>query len=307
VSTRIDQDRPRVEAPSHPAGNGKATAVEREVGGRGATVAAPRVVEPRREPGSAVPEATPRAAPRAAGRRRRLLLLIPILLLVGALSLTVGYRYWYESTYFVITDNAQVAGDLVQVGSLNAGRLVAARVEVGEYVRKDQELALVAIPQQVGATPFGNAPRMDVTGTSDSLVPVRAPVAGLVAARTGAVGSTVSAGQSIYALVDPQQVWVRANVEETKVARVRPGQAVEVHVDALGRSFAGQVVAVTPASAATFSLLPVQNVSGNFIKVTQLVPVKIAVYGGEAALPLGTSATVRIRVREPGGGLPWQP
>jgi membrane fusion protein (multidrug efflux system) len=178
---------------------------------------------------------------------------------------------------------------------------------VGDRVRKDQELALVAIPQQVGAIPFGAAPRMDVTGTTDSLVAVRAPVGGIVAARSGSVGSTISAGQSIYALVDPDQVWVRANVEETKVARLVAGQPVEVYVDALGRGFPGQVAAITPASAASFSLLPSQNASGNFIKVTQLVPVKVVVYSGQAILPLGTSVTVRIQVREPDGGVPWQP
>src|SRR5215207_6279990 len=64
-------------------------------------------------------------APPARRKSRRLLLLLPILLLVGAAGLTIAYRYWHESTYFVSTDNAQVAGDLVQVGPLNAGRIVA--------------------------------------------------------------------------------------------------------------------------------------------------------------------------------------
>ena len=87
---------------------------------------------------------------------------------------------------------------------------------------------------------------------------------------------------------------------------VQPGQSVEVHVDALDRSFEGRVEAITPASAATFSLLPQQNVAGNFTKVTQLVPVKISVDTGGVLLPVGTSVEVRIRVLADGGGLPWQ-
>lgn len=249
------------------------------------------------------------AAPRPNGKRRRLLLLVPILLVVLGAALTLGYRYWYDSTYFVATDNASVTGDLIQVGSLNAGRIVATRVDLGAHVRQGQELAVVAMPQQVGATTAGTAPKVDITGTTDTLVPVVSPIDGVVAARTGFVGATVAAGQPIYVLVDPRQAWVKANVEEGSVWRVAIGQPVEVYVDALHHRFSGHVEALTPASAATFSLLPSGNVSGNFTKVTQYVPVKIVVDTGGEVLPLGTSVEVKIRVREPGDvfPLPWRP
>jgi multidrug resistance efflux pump len=204
-----------------------------------------------------------------------------------------------------MTDNAQVSGDLVQVGSLNAGRVVAASLEVGQAVQKDQVIATVAVPQQVGSVPFGDTPLYDQTGSLNTQVPVRSPLDGVVAARLANVGGTVTAGQAIYALVNPRQIWVNANIDEDKVGRLTPGQSVEIHSEALGRSFDGRVTAVTPASAATFSLLPAQNVSGNFNKVTQWVPVKILVDSGDTVLPLGTSVSVRIRVKE-GGPLPWQ-
>jgi multidrug resistance efflux pump len=231
------------------------------------------------------------------GKRRRLLLLVPILLVVGAAGTIIGTRYWYESTHFVMTDNAQVTGDLVQVGSLNAGRIIAANVEVGRAVQRDEVIAVVAVPQQVGQVPFSDTPLLDQTGSVNSQVGVRAPFSGVVAARMGYVGGTVTAGQAIYALVDPSRIWVNANVEESKIGRVRQGQPVEVHADALGQTFPARVVAVTPASAATFSLLPSQNASGNFTKVTQYVPVKIAVDSGDTVLPLGTSVEVRIQVQ----------
>lgn len=244
--------------------------------------------------------------PRRRGGQARLVGLLAVLLVVGAVAAAVGYHYWYEATYFVVTDNAQVTGDLVQVGSLNAGRIVAAHAEVGQPVRAGQELAVVRIPQEL-EMPFGGTMVLEEPAAGDRLASVRAPLTGLVVARLSHVGGTVSQGQPIYALVDPTRVWIRANIEETKLARVQPGQPVEVYSDALGQTFPGRVVAVTPASAATFSLLPSQNASGNFVKVTQLVPIKIQVDSGGVMLPLGTSATVRVRVREPGGGVPWDP
>jgi multidrug resistance efflux pump len=252
-------------------------------------------------------EAIPRF--RTKSKRRRLLLLIPILIVALGASTVLGYRYWYESTYFVSTDNASITGDLVQVGSLNAGRIVATRVDVGRPVRAGQEIAVVAMPREIGSTAQGAAPRMGLTGTDDSLVAVYAPLNGIVAARMGQVGGTVSAGQPIYALMDPVQVWVKANIEEASAWRVQNGQTAVIHVDALNRDFWGHVDAITPASAATFSLLPSSNASGNFTKVTQYVPVKIAVDTGGVVLPLGTSVEVRIQVREPASEfpLPWQP
>jgi multidrug resistance efflux pump len=236
----------------------------------------------------------------------RTLGLLAVLLVVGVAGTAIGYHFWYESTYFVVTDNAQVTGDLIQVGSLNAGRIVAARYEVGQPVQAGQEMAVVRIPQEV-EMPMGGTMVLEEPAAGDRLASVRAPFSGVVVARLSHVGGTVSAGQPIYAIVDPNRVWVRANIEETKLARVQPGQAVDVYMDAFGYSFEGRVMAITPASAATFSLLPSQNASGNFVKVTQLVPVKIQVNTGGQVLPLGTSATVRIKVREPGGGVPWEP
>jgi multidrug resistance efflux pump len=271
-------------------------------------------VAPAHGPGQAGPGRPPaNASARSATpgkKRRRLLLLIPILLIILAVATVLGYRYWFESTYFIATDNASITGDLVQVGSLNAGRIVATRVDIGQSVRQGQEIAVVAMPQEISSNSVtGGGPKMGVTGNTDTLVSVYAPLTGVVASRMGYVGGTVAAGQPIYALIDPAQVWVRANIEESSAWRLQVGQPVEVHVDALNRNFAGRVDAITPASAATFSLLPSSNASGNFTKVTQYVPVKIAVDAAGVVLPLGTSAEVRIHVREPGSEfpLPWQP
>jgi hypothetical protein len=146
-------------------------------------------------------------------KRGRLLLLFPILLIILGVGGWLGYRYWYDSTYFISTDNASVTGDLVQVGSLNAGRIVATRVDIGKTVQAGQEIAVVAMPQEIGSTAQGAGPKIGVTGTTDTLVSVYSPLTGIVAARMGYVGGTVAAGQPIYALVDPSQIWIKANFE----------------------------------------------------------------------------------------------
>jgi multidrug resistance efflux pump len=256
-------------------------------------------------PTVARPPATTRSSS-LSPRRRRLVWLIPILAAIGGLGLMIGYRFWYESANFVMTENAQVAGDLVYLGSSNAGRLIDTRVEVGDSVREGQELAVVSIPQQIGSVPFSSTPVLGETGTRDTLTSVRASLTGVVVARLGSPGGTVAAGQPIYALVDPTRVWIRANIEEDKVGRVERGQDVEVHVDALNQTLFGSIQAVTPASAATFSLLPAQNTSGNFTKVTQLVPVRIALNTDGKTLLLGTSVEVKIHTSHSSGWLPWQ-
>ena len=99
-------------------------------------------------------------------------------------------------------------------------------------------------------------------------------------------------------VVDPSQLWVNANIDETSVARLRVGQAASVHVDALGSDMPGMVEAITPAKAATFSLLPSNSGAGSFNKVVQLVPVRIRVPLGSQPALLGTSVEVKIRVAE---------
>ena len=84
-------------------------------------------------------------------------------------------------------------------------------------------------------------------------------------------------------------MWVNANIEETNIGRLKVGQPVIVHVDALNADIPGRVEAVTPATANIFSLLPSSNASGNFTKVIQLVPVRVSVNLGNQPMLLGAN------------------
>jgi multidrug resistance efflux pump len=224
---------------------------------------------------------------------RRIVLPILLVLLIGGIAF--GVNYYWQSVHYVSTDNAQITGQPVQVGALGAGRVAAVNVAVGATVHRGDVIAQVALPSQVGTSQSGT-PKLEFLGASDSRVDVQSPIDGVVIAVPGAPGETVGAGTPIVTLVDPTQLWVNANIDETKVGRIKVGQTVDVHVDALGGSVPGRVESITPATAATFSLLPAQNASSNFTKVTQVVPVRIAINLGNQPGLLGGSVRAKIRV-----------
>lgn len=229
------------------------------------------------------------------GWRLPVLLALGIIIVLGAAGF-FGHRLWYNSIHFVSTNNAQVAAAVVQVGSLNAGRILKMNVDLGTPVAQGQVIAIVDIPTAISRSATTDTPKMGFRDVQDQLVEVVAPISGVVAARWARVGDTVPAGQAIVTLVDPQQVWVVANIDERKVRRVQPGQYVDVQVDTVGRTLAGWVEAVSPVTAATFSLLPTRNTSGNFTKVVQLVPVKITLEDPYLLLVPGSSVEVTIHV-----------
>ena len=213
-----------------------------------------------------------------------------------------GYRLWYNSAHFVSTNNAQVTAALVQAGSINAGRIIYMNVDVGMPVSQGQVIAVVDIPTVISKSDTTDTSKLGFRDVQDQLVDVVAPISGVVAARWARVGDTVPEGQAMVTLMDPKQVWITANIDERDVARVRSGQFVEIHVDALGATLAGRVEAVSPVTAATFSLLPSRNTSGNFNKVSQLVPVKIVLEESFVPLIPGSSVEVKIHVSVPGEG-----
>lgn len=108
-----------------------------------------------------------------------------------------------------------------------------------------------------------------------SYTKINAPVAARVTARTVQPGNYVQPGQALLALV-PSNVWVTANFKETQLAYMRPGDSVEVHIDAYpNKNFKATVDSLQSGAGARFSLLPPENAVGNYVKVIQRVPVKI--------------------------------
>jgi membrane fusion protein, multidrug efflux system len=134
-----------------------------------------------------------------------------------------------------------------------------------------------------------------------SYTEIVAPAAGRIGKKNVEVGNRVAAGQALLAVVSPE-VWVVANFKETQLAHMQPGQAATLSIDSVpGRTFAGRVESLSPASGAQFALLPPDNATGNFTKIVQRVPVKIvfdaeSLRGVEDRLGPGMSAVVRVKV-----------
>jgi membrane fusion protein (multidrug efflux system) len=121
---------------------------------------------------------------------------------------------------------------------------------------------------------------------------VVAAQSGRVVKLSGAKGSFVTAGQSLMMFV-PDEVWITANYKETQLADMRPGQPVDIRIDAYpGRKLSGHVQSVQPGSGTAFSLLPAENATGNYVKVVQRVPVKIVVDNWPPDLPIGPGMSV---------------
>lgn len=129
---------------------------------------------------------------------------------------------------------------------------------------------------------------------------IRAPFDGVVGNRNVQVGDYVTAGKRLAAIVPLDKVYIDANVKETQLAGIKPGETVEVTVDALdGPPLKGVVDSIAPASGSMFSLLPPENATGNFTKIVQRVPVRVVVPASEAQgrLRPGLSVVVGIDTR----------
>ena len=128
---------------------------------------------------------------------------------------------------------------------------------------------------------------------------ILAPVSGYVAKRSVQVGAHVSPGMALLSIVPLDQLWVDANFKESELQNIRIGQPVTVEADIYGGkvTYHGNVVGLSAGTGSAFSLLPAQNASGNWIKVVQRLPVRIALDSKELAehpLRVGLSATVTV-------------
>ena len=131
-----------------------------------------------------------------------------------------------------------------------------------------------------------------------SYTKVGAPESGIISRKQVEPGQLVQAGQPLLTIVADTGVWITANFKETQLARIRAGQEVDIEVDAYkGETVKGRVESVSAATGSKFALLPPDNATGNFTKVVQRVPVRIAItqgLGAERPLRPGMSVTVNV-------------
>ena len=130
---------------------------------------------------------------------------------------------------------------------------------------------------------------------------IRSPIDGYVGNRNAQVGAYVASGAYLLSVIPAHGLWVDANFKEDQLARMRPGESATVVADVLpGKVFRGHVQSLAPGSGAVFSVIPPENATGNFTKIVQRVPVRIALDDGDARLGQlrpGLSATVSVDTR----------
>jgi len=229
---------------------------------------------------------------RLSSTRGKVTFIIIAVVVVG--GIIGGLYLWNESATYVSTDNARLAAPLIPVSTLSSCQVISLDVDYGSYVERGQRIATVGQPR-----PDNVSDRLGFKEIPMGRANIEAPVNGYVAAVWTYPGAMLGAGSPIVTIYDNSNTWVSANVEETKLHRIQPGQEVEITVDSLGgRKLRGKVVGISASTAATFSLLPQNTTTGNFIKVVQVVPVKISLENpaNEVLVP-GTSVEVKIRVR----------
>ncbi|EJM74893.1 efflux RND transporter periplasmic adaptor subunit [Pseudomonas sp. GM55] len=128
---------------------------------------------------------------------------------------------------------------------------------------------------------------------------IYSPVTGVITKRTVQVGQKITPGVALMSVVPVDQVWVNANFKESQIEDLRIGQPVELRADAYSRSviFHGTIIGLDAGTGSAFSLLPAQNATGNWIKVSQRVPVRIALRSQEIAQnPLRLGLSMRVSV-----------
>jgi membrane fusion protein (multidrug efflux system) len=130
---------------------------------------------------------------------------------------------------------------------------------------------------------------------------IRAPVDGYIGNRAAQIGAYVASGAHLLSVIPAHGLWVDANFKEDQLAQMRPGQPATIVADVRpGKIFHGHVQSLAPATGATFSVIPPENATGNFTKIVQRVPVRIALDNSDARLGElrpGLSTTVSVDTR----------
>jgi membrane fusion protein (multidrug efflux system) len=185
--------------------------------------------------------------------------------------------------------NIRVAEQVLQKAHIN---LIMAEEEKKQIALQEREIELLQAKIREAEAAFHLA---DIRLKETEIF---SPINGVISRRLAEEGQIVQIGQPILVVNDPGEKWVVANVGETKVRRVRKGAKVNIEADAFpGHVFEGQVESIGAAAISEFALLPSDNPSGNFIKITQRLPVRIFVRDPENLLKPGMMVVVTIEAR----------
>jgi len=240
------------------------------------TVGAPGA--PGEQPGTDAP--AEEAAPKKGMSRKARIRLFVILGLAVLVGLAFLARYLIDTSNYTTTDNAQVDGNQISINAPTSGTLLDWRGQVGASLRENASVGRIEMQG----------------GYVQPQMVIRAPGDGTVAVDNGVPGTFVTAGTQLAIAYDEQGVFVTARVDETSIDQVRVGATVKLDIDAFpDADLTGHVSEIQTGSAGVFSAFPQSNSSGNFQKVTQVIPVRITIDDTKGlALAPGMNVTAKI-------------
>ncbi len=214
-------------------------------------------------------------------------LMMLVVLIAGILTITgvTGY-YWYMSSHYVRTDDAKVDATMISISPQISGKIAEIYVSEGDTINQG---ALIA--RQLDLTL--------ASGINQDMAVIKSPISGTVIKQIGNVGETGIPGQPIIMVADISNAFITANIEETELSKIKPGQLVDFTIDAFpGVNFNGQVSSIVNATTSTFSLLGSSNTGGNYTKVVQRIPIKINVNNLQGCkLMPGMNAIIKVHVK----------
>jgi membrane fusion protein, multidrug efflux system len=175
-----------------------------------------------------------------------------------------------------------------------------AQVAIAELVPEQIRQASSAVAERAAQVDQAQA-QLVQADLNVSYTEVPAPSDGFITQRSVQLGDYVTAGSNMFLIVTPQ-VWITANFKESQLGRMRPGDPVDIKVDAYsGYALSGHVQSIQYGSGSRFSAFPAENATGNFVKIVQRVPVKIVIDRGldpNRPLPLGLSVSPVVHLRD---------
>ncbi|NOU95202.1 HlyD family efflux transporter periplasmic adaptor subunit [Paenibacillus sp. LMG 31456] len=194
-----------------------------------------------------------------------------------------GFFYYQQISKYISTEDSKVQGELRAIGSMASGKLIEWNYKEGDTFKKGDVLGIVETAPARG----------NIAANTQDII---APDDGTIIQTNAVKDQTVAAGAALLMSADLRKLYVTANIEETELLDVKAGNKVTLTIDAFpGTEFKGRVDKIGLGTNSSFSLMPSSNSSGNFTKVVQRVPVKIALedYQGKRLIP-GLNAVTKI-------------
>lgn len=229
---------------------------------------------------------------------KKILIILAVIVIAGGAA---GISYFvYESANYFSTENAQITSDIITLTPEVTGKLKNWDVKEGDYVRAGQVLGKQDVSMMVTSTALNPQALVSSADTIISKADIKSPIDGKVILSNVVRGQVISPGMEIATIGDTSRIYIKANIEETDIVKIKPGQAVDIKIDAYSnKHFTGYVESIGQATQSAFSQFPSLNTSGTYSKVTQLIPVKIAIADADnLTLMLGMNATVKIHINQ---------